>query len=251
MNRILRFGLVLAIPLFLVFTATGLRAEHDAATPAQEILEETIHNYLLNHPDVIIEVLDILRAQREVAEAEKTSNTLATQQQAIFNDPNSPVGGNPDGGVTIVEFFDYFCGYCKRMMPDLIRAMEDDGGIRFVYKEFPILGPESVVAARIALAAHRQAPEKYEELHVAMMSSRARMNETNALRLAGGLGFDVDRLKADMDSPEIDRILGRNNALADQLGINGTPGFVIGKQIIPGAIDLETLRKLIVEARQS
>ena len=251
MNRIFRLGLVLAVPLFLAFGAAGLRAEHDAATPAQEILEETIHNYLLNHPEVIFEVLDLLRAEREISEAEQAQQTITAQQEAIFNDPTSPVGGNPDGDVTIVEFFDYFCGYCKRVMPDLIQAMEDDGGIRFVYKEFPILGPDSIVAARVALAAHRQAPEKYPELHVAMMSSRVRMNEANALRLAGEFGFDVERLRGDMDSPEIDRILGHNNALAEQLGIRGTPGFVIGNQVIGGAIDLETLLELIAEARQS
>ena len=251
MNRIFRFALVLAIPLFLVFTATGLRAEHDAATPAQEILEETIHKYLLAHPNVIIEVLDILRAEQTASEAEQIRETLAVQQAAIFNDPNSPVGGNPEGDVTIVEFFDYFCGYCKRVMPDLIRAMEDDGGIRFVYKEFPILGPDSIGASRVALAAHRQAPEKYEALHVAMMSSRLRMNETNALGIAGDLGYDVDRLREDLDSPEISRILGHNNALAEQLGIRGTPGFVIGDQVIGGAIDMETLLELIAQARQS
>lgn len=251
MNWLWRLGLVLAVPLFLAFGATGLRAEHDAATPSQEILEETIHNYLLNHPEVIIEVFDILRAERELSEAEQTKKTLAVKKNEIFDDPSSPVGGNPRGDVTIVEFFDYFCGYCKRVMPDLIAAMNNDSGIRFIYKEFPILGPDSVVAARIALAAHRQAPEKYEKLHVAMMSSRARMNKSNALAIADDLGFDVAAIEDDMNSPEIDRILAHNNALAEQLGINGTPGFVIGDQIIPGAIDLETLLQLVAEARQS
>ncbi len=251
MKMIVRMGLVLAVSLMLVIGATGLRAEHDAASPAQEVLEETIHNYLLAHPDVIIEVLDILRARQATDTDRKARDSLAAQHVAIFNDPASPVGGNPDGDVTIVEFFDYFCGYCKRVMPDLLKAMEDDPGVRFVYKEFPILGPDSVVAARIALAAHRQSPEKYVGLHIAMMTSRARLNEANALRIAEEFGYDIGRLKDDMESPEIDRILGDNNALAEELGIRGTPGFVIGKQIIPGAIDLETLRQLIAEARQS
>ena len=249
MKKLICAALVLSV--MISFGSSGLRAEHDAATPSQGILEETIHNYLLSHPDVIIEVLDILRAQREVSEAEASRETLAAQQEAIFNDPSSPVGGNPDGDVTIVEFFDYFCGYCKRVMPDLIQAMGEDPGIRFVYKEFPILGPDSVVVARIALAAHRQSPGKYPALHIAMMSSRARLNEANALGIARDYGFDVDRLKADMESPEIDKILAQNNALAEKLGIRGTPGFVIGDQIIPGAIDIKTLRQLIAEARQS
>ena len=251
MNRIFRLGLVLAVPLMLVIGASGLRAEHAATSPAQEILEETIHKYLLAHPNVIIEVLDILRAEQTASEAAQTRETLAVQQAAIFNDPNSPVGGNPEGDVTIVEFFDYFCGYCKRVMPDLLAAMDDDAGIRFVYKEFPILGPDSVVAARIALAAHRQSPEKYVELHIAMMTSRARMNEANALMLAAKFGFDVDGILDDMDSAEVDQILTANNVLAEQLGIRGTPGFVIGDQVIGGAIDMETLLQLIAEARQS
>ncbi len=251
MNRFIRAGIALAVPLMLVIGASGLRAEHDAATPAQGILEETIHKYLLAHPDVIIEALDILRAEQAASEAERSRDTLATQQAVIFNDPDSPVGGNPEGDVTIVEFFDYFCGYCKRVMPDLLAAMDDDTGIRFVYKEYPILGPDSVVAARIALAAHRQSPEKYPDLHVAMMTSRTRLNETNALMLAAQFGFDIERIRDDMDSAEVDQILTANNALAEQLGIRGTPGFVIGDQIVPGAIDLETLRRLIAEARQS
>ena len=251
MKRLFRLGLVLAIPLCLAFGAAELRAAHDATSPAQEILQETIRDYLLSHPDVIIEVLDILRERKAADEAEQARAAMSKQSAAIFNDPSSPVGGNPDGDVTIVEFFDYFCGYCKRVMPDLIKVMNDDPGIRFVYKEFPILGPESVIASRIALAAHRQAPEIYEELHVAMMTSKARMNEANALSIAGDFGLDVERLKADMNSPEIDRILAHNNALAEQLGIRGTPGFVIGDQIIPGAIDIKTLRQLIAEARQS
>jgi protein-disulfide isomerase len=251
MLKIFRVGLVLALPVILAIASTDLRAEHDAATPAQEALEENIRDYLLSHPSIIIEVLDILRAERDVSAAQRVSETLAEQQEAIFYDPSSPVGGNPHGDVTIVEFFDYFCGYCKRVMPDLIQAMDDDPGIRFVYKEYPILGPDSVVASRIALAAHRQAPEKYADLHGAMMSSRPRMNEANALSLAGEFGYDVERLRADMNSPEIERILAHNNALAEQLGINGTPGFVIGDQVIHGAIDMETLLDLIAEARQS
>lgn len=251
MKRLFRLGLVLAVPLVLVLAASGLRAEHDAATPSQKILEESIHDYLLNHPDVIIEALDILRAQRGVSEAEKTRQTLAAQRESIFDDPSSPIGGNPDGDVTIVEFFDYFCGYCKRVMPALIQAMDDDPGIRFIYKEFPILGPDSVTVARIALAAHRQAPDKYEGLHVALMGSRARLNEASALLIASEFGFDAERLKVDMNLDEIDRILAFNKALAKKLGIQGTPGFVIGDQVIRGAIDIETLRQLIAEARQS
>ena len=249
MIPMMRTGLVAA--LLLIVGAAGLRAEHDAATPAQEIIEETIHDYLLSHPDVMIEVFDVLRARQEAGQSEQTRQTVAARRDALFNDPAAPVAGNPDGDVTLVEFFDYRCTYCKRVLPTVLAALEEDPGLRIVYKEFPILGPDSVVAARVALAAHRQAPDRYLALHTALMASRGRLTETNALEIAREFGFDVARIAADMGSPEIDRIIARNNALAQELGINGTPGFVIGDQVIPGAIDLDTLRRLIAEARQS
>ena len=249
MIPMMRTGLVAA--LIVLVGAAGLRAEHDAATPAQEMIEETVHDYLLSHPDVMIEVFDILRARQEAGQAEQTRQTVAARREALFNDPAAPVAGNPDGDVTLVEFFDYRCTYCKRVLPTVIAALEEDPGLRIVYKEFPILGPESVVAARVALAAHRQAPDRYLALHTALMASRGRLTETNALEIAREFGFDVARIAADMGSPEIDRIIERNNALAQELGINGTPGFVIGDRVIPGAIDLDTLRRLIAEARQS
>ena len=249
MIPMMRTGLVAA--LIVLVGAAGLRAEHDAATPAQEMIEETVHDYLLSHPDVMIKVFDILRARQEAGQAEQTRQTVAARREALFNDPAAPVAGNPDGDVTLVEFFDYRCTYCKRVLPTVIAALEEDPGLRIVYKEFPILGPESVVAARVALAAHRQAPDRYLALHTALMASRGRLTETNALEIAREFGFDVARIAADMGSPEIDRIIERNNALAQELGINGTPGFVIGDRVIPGAIDLDTLRRLIAEARQS
>ena len=249
MIPMMRTGLVAA--LIVLVGAAGLRAEHDAATPAQEIIEETIHDYLLSHPDVMIEVFDLLRARQEAGQSEQTRQTVAARRDALFNDPAAPVAGNPDGDVTLVEFFDYRCTYCKRVLPTVLAALEEDPGLRIVYKEFPILGPDSVVAARVALAAHRQAPDRYLALHTALMASRGRLTETNALEIAREFGFDVARIAADMGSPEIDRIIERNNALAQELGINGTPGFVIGDQVIPGAIDLDTLRRLIAEARQS
>ena len=120
----------------------------------------------------------------------------------IINDPTSPVAGNPDGDVTLVEFFDYHCGYCKRVLGDVMALLDDDAGIRIVYKELPILGPQSVTAARAALAAHMQDPEKYLAFHVAMMSSRARLTEDRVPQMARQMGFDIGRLKADMASPE-------------------------------------------------
>lgn len=249
MIRMMRAGLVVAA--FLVAGPVDLRAEHDASSLVQEMIEETIHDYLLSHPDVMIEVFDILRARQETADADAARLNLVSFRDELLNDPAAPVVGNPDGDVTLVEFFDYHCGYCKRVMPAVMKSLEEDPGLRIVYKEFPILGPDSVLASRAALAAHRIAPEKYFEFHIALMSSRPRLNEMRILGIAEDIGLDIDALVAEMKDPEIEAIIERNRALAAALGIDGTPGFVIGDQIIPGAIDLETIRGLIAQARQS
>lgn len=251
MMKIPRRGLVLAVSLVALLATQGLRAEHDASSTTQQVLEETIHEYLLSHPEVLLEVFDILQEREQAANDDQARATLASQRDELFNDPTAPFAGNPHGDVVIVEFFDYFCSYCKRVMADVMTAATDDPGVRLVYKEFPILGDASVIAARAALAVHRIAPDQYIAVHMAMMSSRARLNEGRILAIAEEFGIDTDALADEMKNPEIDAIIERNRALARALGINGTPGFVIGDQVIPGAISLDTIRELIAEARQS
>jgi protein-disulfide isomerase len=251
MIQMLRRGLVVAAAVTFLLTAPALRAAHDAATASQEILEETIYQYLITHPDVMLEVFDILNTRQQAAEANKVSTTLTSQREELLYDPAAPVGGNPDGDVTIVEFFDYYCSYCKRVMSDVLAAVAEDSGLRMVYKEFPILGPDSVIASRAALAVFRIAPDKYFDFHIAMMSYRGRLNEMGILALADDLAIDTVALMKELSNPEIDATIERNRALADALGINGTPGFVIGNQIVPGAISLDEIRQLIAEARQS
>ena len=252
MTRTIRMvGAGLVVAVVLVAGPVGLRAEHEATTPAQEMIEETIRDYLLSHPDVMIEVSDILRARQEAVEADAARLNLASYREELLNDPAAPVAGNPNGDVTLVEFFDYHCTYCKRVMPAMMQSLGEDPGLRIVYKEFPILGPDSVIASRAALAVHRIVPDTYLDFHIALMSSRARLNEMRILGIAEELGIDTDALQAEMKNPEIAAIIERNRALAEALGINGTPGFVIGDRVIPGAIDIETMRGLIAEARQS
>ncbi len=251
MMTLLRRGLVLAVTVFALLAAPNLRAEHATATSTQKALEEAIHEYLLSHPEVVLEVFDILKAREQTAEADQARATMVSQRDELFNDPAAPTTGNPHGDVVIVEFFDYFCSYCKRVMDDVMTAVAEDPGLRLVYKEFPILGDASVIATRAALAVHRIAPDKYMDVHMAMMSSRARLNEMRILSIAEEFGIDTDALRTEMKSPEIDAAIARNRALAEALGINGTPGFVIGDQIVPGAISLDTIRQLIAEARQS
>ncbi len=235
-----------------IFAAgSALRAEHDTVSPEQARFEEAIHGYLLDHPNVVVEVLQLLRARDKQAEAQKGRANLVKYRDTLLNDPTSPVGGNPNGDVTVIEFFDYHCGYCKRVLPTVRAMLDEDPGVRIVYKEYPILGPASVLAARAALASLRQDAGKYRVFHETMMASKARLNERRILDIAEEVGFDPDRLKADMNDPEIEGTIQRNLALADSLGINGTPTFVIGDTIVPGAVDLDTLRSLIAKARSS
>ena len=173
---------------------------------------------------------------------------IIVRQDELLNDPASPVGGNPDGDVTLVEFFDYQCPYCKRIFPSIQALLAEDRNLRYVFKEFPILGKESVFAARAALAARRQG--KYLEFHMAVMSAKGKWTEAKVMRLAKTAGLDVDRLRRDMADGTVDAMIRRNLDLADGLGIFSTPVFIIGDTQIPGAVEIDTLKTLIARARQ-
>jgi protein-disulfide isomerase len=223
------------------------RPEPAVAEMPQDEFEQRVRTYLLDNPGVIIEAMQNLEARRAAAEQTEAQAAVATWAGALFRDRASPVGGNPAGDVTLVEFFDYNCPYCRQVAPTMIEAEAADPQLRIVYKEFPILGPNSVFAAAAALAAHRQ--DRYVAFHQALMRVRGIVDEDAVLAAATELGLDVDRLKADMEDPEIQAAIERNLALAGALRINGTPGFVIGEEILRGATDLETLQGLIHRAR--
>jgi protein-disulfide isomerase len=150
--------------------------------------------------------------------------------------------------VTIVEFFDYRCPYCKQVLPSLQALLKEDQKLRFLYKEMPVLGPQSVTAAHAALAAQRQG--KYEAFHNAMMATKGQITDETVYKVAGSVGLDVDRLKQDMSAPDVGQALKTNLALATELNIRGTPGFIVGNHIVPGAIDLEALRNMVADARK-
>ena len=211
-------------------------------------IESIIHDYLLQHPDVLIEAIRAAEEKVKTEAGEKAQQALIARRSEIFDEPGTPVGGNPKGDVTLVEFFDYRCPYCKQVHPRLQELLADDRQLRIAYKEFPILGAVSIAAARAALAAHRQS--KYETFHDAMMAAKGEITEDTVYRVAGSVGLDVDRLKRDMSSPQIDAALRANHTLAEALDITGTPGFVIGDQMVPGAIELSSLRELVAGARR-
>ncbi len=225
------------------------RAQSDIATEApDDEFGQRVRDYLLANPEVIVEAMQTLEARRQQAEESEAQSVLDARVDDVFNDPESPVGGNPDGDVTMVEFFDYNCPYCRQVAPVIIDAEADDPELRIVYKEFPILGPGSIFAAKAALAAARQG--RYVEFHKAMMNASGRVDEALTLSIAEEAGLDIERLKQDMKDPAVQAEIDGNIELAQALRINGTPAFVIGDEILRGATDLETMTGLIEEARR-
>jgi protein-disulfide isomerase len=221
---------------------------HMSAEPAElDPFEQRVREYLLRSPEVIMEALQILQERQRAAEAENLKRVIAERSEEILNDPDAPVGGNPAGDVTLVEFFDYNCPYCRRVAPTVVKLKEADPDLRLVYKEFPILGPGSEFAARAALAARKQG--KYVPFHNALMRATDQVTEQTVIEIAREVGLDIERLEQDMRDPAIEEAIARNLRLANALGINGTPSFVIGQEIVPGAADLETLQDLIARAR--
>jgi protein-disulfide isomerase len=210
--------------------------------------EHRVREYLLENPEVIMEALQILQERQRAAEAEGLKRTIAERSDEILNDPAAPVGGNPAGDVTLVEFFDYNCPYCRRVAPTMAELEEADPDLRVVYKEFPILGPGSQFAARAALASRRQG--KYVPFHNALMQATEQVTEETVMGIAREVGLDTDQLRADMQDPAIGEAIARNLQLANALGITGTPSFVIGQEVVPGAVDLRTLQSLIARARR-
>lgn len=243
-------GLLLAAP-FASAPAVAQEAAHDAArsmSPAErKAVESVIESYLISNPQVIERALQALEAKRKADEERAAKMALNTYREELFEDASVPVGGNASGDVTIVEFFDYRCGVCKRVHPIVTELMKTDPNIRLVYKEWPILGPDSVFAARAALAARAQ--DKYLVFHEALMTYRGQLDQNRILRIAVDVGLDAERLQRDMGAPEIAKIISRNYALAEALRINGTPSFIVGDQLIRGGRDLRGMRLLVANAR--
>jgi protein-disulfide isomerase len=223
-------------------------ADPNASPPQRQQVEAIIHDYLMQHPDVLIAALRVAEEKLHHDDATKASQLVVQHRHDVFNDPATPVGGNPQGNVTVVEFFDYRCPYCKQVEPSLDSMLKQDPGLRLVYKEFPILGPVSVTAARAALAAKAQG--KYDAFHTAMMAARGNITDDTVYQVAASVGLDVDKLKHDMASPEIAQTIKDNMKLGDTLDIHGTPAFVIGDKVVPGAVDLDALKTMVADARK-
>lgn len=212
----------------------------------QQSIDRMIERYIQTHPEVIEQSLQALEAKREAEEKTRQKAALATKQNELFNDPGSPVSGNLSGDVTLVEFFDYRCGFCKRAAGAVTQLQQEDPRVRVVYKDLPILGEASELAAKAALAAKIQG--KHQAFHEALLASKGDMTKESILAIATEVGLDAKQLETDMAKPDLQTVIDRNRALAKDLGISGTPGFIVGTELVPGALDLKGLKDLIARA---
>lgn len=219
-----------------------------AADPAaKQAMDAQIRQYILEHPEVIIESLKAFQEKERLAQQQKAKEALSARQADLLNDPNAPSAGPADAKAVVVEFFDYRCQYCKKAVAAVMKLLADDPAVRIVFKEFPILGPDSLVGAKAALAAHKQGA--YLKFHQALMGSTEPITTSAIEQLATQLGLDLARLKTDMEAPQTLKIISQNQELGTALGINGTPTFVVGAELAAGALDTAALQALIAKAQ--
>lgn len=228
--------------------APALAEEPGTADRAR--IEQVVRDYLLKNPEIVVEALRNYEQKQQAESRRAATAALAANRDALERDPRAPVAGNRDGDVTVVEFFDYRCGYCKKVTPTLQALLKADPKVRVVFKEFPILGPESQQAAQAAQAVWKIEPAKYLPFHVALMESRGALDEARILEIARSVGIDTAKLKGAMADKAVAEKLSDNLALAQALQIGGTPAFVVGDQLLPGAVDLETLQEAVRTARE-
>lgn len=230
--------------------ATAMAALPLTAT-AQDMTEAQVKQLaleaILENPEIIMEALGILEQQRNAAQVAAQAEALEQQRAFLEADPNAPSMGAEQASATIVEFFDYNCPYCKRAANDVKALLAIDDDVRVIYREWPILGEGSVFASRAALAARSQG--KYDEMHWALMEMRGRAEEASVLAAARNIGLDIDQLLTDMQSDAVTAHIDASRGLAQSLGFTGTPAFVIGDALVPGAVPLSDLETLIAQAR--
>ena len=235
-----------------LFLSPAREAQAQALTgPQRSEVESIIKDYLLKNPELIEEVMRELEKRQSAAESAKAQTTIKDNAQILFNSPRQVTLGNPKGDVTMVEFFEYNCGYCKRAMTDMMDLMKADPNLRVVLKEFPVLGEASVQAAQVAIALNMQdkGGKKYLDFHQKLLNTRGGVDKTKAMAAAKDAGADMARLEKDMASLEIKATLEETFRLAEPLGLNGTPSYVIGENVVIGAVGLTELKGKINAAR--
>ena len=247
----MRGFLAMSLAAFVALsTMAGLSLPAAAADEmSEERVRQIVEQLLRERPEIIVEAITAYQQQQELAQQAAQRDALSARAKDLYERPGDPFIGNPDAPITLVEFFDYRCGYCKRVLNDVVAVVEANDDVKVVFKEFPILGEASVIASRVALAVNLVAPEKYGEFHKKAMSGRGSYSESALLQLADAMGIDAAAVKAKINSDEVSAAIIANHELAEQLGIRGTPAFVIGDQVVPGAISRSALEQLIKQQR--
>jgi protein-disulfide isomerase len=250
------FRLLASAAMALALCGAPVIASAQSAAPAfndaqRGEIQKIMKDYLLQHPEILEEVSAELQKRQTAAEAEKHKAAVAANAKLIFDSPRGVTVGNKDGDVTFVEFFDYNCGYCKRAMEDMVTIMKADPKLKVVLKEFPVLGPGSVEAAQVAVAVRMQDPtgKKYLDFHQKLLSGRGQADKARSLAAAKDAGLDMAKIEKDMASPEVRATIEENFKLAESMGMNGTPSYVIGNQVVIGAVGVDALKEKINVAR--
>ena len=245
------FAAALFAILFALPAMAPARAQSFSNEQRSEI-ERIVRDYLLKNPELLQEVMSELEKRQAAAEAAKHRAAVKEQAATIFNSARQVNLGNPQGDVTVVEFFDYNCGYCKRAMADMLDLIKGDAKLKYVLKEFPVLGEGSVQAAQVAVAVRMQdktGGKKYLEFHQKLLGSRGAADKARSIAAAKDVGLDIARIEKDLASEEIKATLEESMKLAEALGLNGTPSYVIGGDVVIGAVGLKALREKVNEAR--
>lgn len=236
---------VLAMPLAACSEETA-----PLSPAAKQQMERVVHDYIMNNPEVVWDALSALQKREKQAGQARQRDAVGAIAAELRKNPNDPMMGNPDGDVTVVEFFDYRCGFCKRVFNDVQTLLKEDGNIRYVLKEFPILGPDSIYASRAAQAVWLHQKDKYVPFHTAMITNRGDLGEAKVLKLAQSVGVDTAALTEQMNDPLVDQTLQATANQAATLGITGTPAFIFGNEIQPGAIPLSAMQELVSAMRK-
>lgn len=243
----------LFLPVLILAAQPTLGLELDAMTDEERtIFREEVRSYLLENPEVLQEAIAILRQREQDAQTVADRAMAGANEAALFYDDHSFVGGNPDGDIRIVEFLDYRCGFCKRAHPEVVALIEGDPNIRYVIKELPILGEQSVLASRFAIATQLIAgDDAYKDVHDTLMEFQGDVTTQSLNRLGETLGLDTAAITVAMDSDEVSDIIRQNRALAQRLQISGTPTFVFENQMVRGYVELAEMEQLVEELRES
>lgn len=249
--RRLRAAIVSIVCAGALAVAAAIPAAAVSPSERSEI-EKIIREYLLQNPEVLRDAMIELQRRQTAAEAKERADAVAKNRALIFDSPRGVVVGNPAGDVAVVEFFDYNCGYCKRAMADMDALLKADPKLKFVMKEFPVLGPSSLDAAKVSVAVRMQDKDgtKYLDFHRRLLGGRGEANRERALAAAKQAGLDMAQIERDLKSEEIEATLLESMVLADALGISGTPSYVIGDEVVPGAVGLQALGRRIEAVRK-